>query len=467
MSKKSFIVIASLLLIFSSVAGYLFLIKDREVASPPTKTATEKGERQPASPAERTQETGLTGPVDLEAEDALTSTRAAAPDDPDLEVRITTVRELRGEFTAEAVDFLARFLDDEHPAVVSEAMIALVHAGLNSDELKVTVYEILEERAKDNDFFSREEALVFASQLGYDNRILPVISSYISEREESSLDAAARALSFISDPAAGPYLEVLLKKSSDQDVLDTSARNLVRVAPQQAYDLLLEAGLAEDKKQSLDKNKTNSLAWAVSLENTPEGNTVLKEGIEKRWFSENTVSMIASSPSAPGVFGELLQTGIPKEDKIALLRTLSENGSDASSEDTRSAIAFDAVVPLLESGDSDLEIEAIKTLAQLDADPDTAAEALSSKFESPTWLVRQEALEAFMSYATPTNYKHLVDLYWDEDERVRRTAFFFSEEFLNKSDREILVKATTHTDQMISKHAKIMLDAIDAEESGE
>ena len=82
-------------------------------------------------------------------------------------------------------------------------------------------------------------------------------------------------------------------------------------------------------------------------------------------------------------------------------------------------------------------------------------------------MVRKEALEAFMAYATPANYKHLVDLYWDTDEKVRRTAFFFSEEFLNESDLEALEKATTHHDEMIAEHAQIMLHNLNAQFLGD
>jgi hypothetical protein len=69
-------------------------------------------------------------------------------------------------------------------------------------------------------------------------------------------------------------------------------------------------------------------------------------------------------------------------------------------------------------------------------------------------MVRGAALEAFMPYCNQNSYKELIKLWSDEDEKIRRTAFWLSQMFVNKSDLEALQKATTSKDQYIAKTAQ-------------
>jgi len=83
--------------------------------------------------------------------------------------------------------------------------------------------------------------------------------------------------------------------------------------------------------------------------------------------------------------------------------------------------------------------------------------AIAPKLQSEDFLVQGAALQAFMQYCTPKTYTPLKGLWYDNNEQIRRTAFFFSEAFLNISDLPDLEKATTHSDELISKQAKLMI----------
>ncbi len=145
------------------------------------------------------------------------------------------------------------------------------------------------------------------------------------------------------------------------------------------------------------------------------------------------ISVVATSPAAHEVFGTVLQRhDTEKKDKIFLLKLLADNAWMAS-KDVRSGIVDSALLPLLDSEDTDLEIEAIKTLGKLGAGENTA-DVLIPKLQSENFLVQENALDAFARFCTPRTYKPLLELYWDDDEKIRRRAFVLSERFLNSSE---------------------------------
>ena len=167
--------------------------------------------------------------------------------------------------------------------------------------------------------------------------------------------------------------------------------------------------------------------------------------------------MVAKSPAAPAVFSELLQSNdIGKDDKISLLQTLSENTVLAPSE-VRSGVVS-AVNPLLDSADPDLEIAAIRTLGKVGAGK-AVAEMLLPKLESNSPLVREEALNAYALHCNPKNYKPVLDMIWDGEENIRKSALTLCQPFLTESDRAVLEEALNHEDEFIRKHVeKILLD---------
>jgi HEAT repeat protein len=372
--------------------------------------------------------------------------------DPKVTARVQTVLSIRNYPSPEAVDILSRFLDDKDAAVVSEAIDTLGVIGLDS-EVKDLVLELLEEKARDKEFSARGQALITASMLGEDDRMLPVISDYISEGDDTGRDVAVRAMAFIASPECIPYLRKLLDESRDSEVHRNALHILTKIDTPEAFSIL------NGQLISSDEEMQTASAWAISAHNSSEFNEVLKEAISDNTLKKGAVSVVATSPAAPAVFSELLQDDdIEKGDKISWLKILAENTIDSPSS-VRSGVAS-AVEPLLNSNERDLEIEAIKTLGELGAEIDATAQVLAPKFKSNSLDVRKAALEAYYSYCTPNTYKRLETLWWDKDENIRRSAFSLSEGFFDSSDRKVLENTTKHTDEFISKQSKSILEQL-------
>ena len=372
--------------------------------------------------------------------------------DPKVTARVQAVLSLRNYQTPEAVDILSRFLDDKDAAVVSEAIDTLGVIGLDS-EVKDLVLNLLEEKARDKEFSAQGQALITASMLGKDNRMLPIISDYISEGDDTGRDFAVRAMSFIASPECIPYLRTLLDESEDSEVHENALHILTKIDTPEAF------GILHNQMISSDEEKQTTSAWAISVYNSSEFNEVLKKAIADNTLRKGAISVVATSPAAPAVFSELLQDDdIIKGDKISWLKILAENTIDSPSS-IRSGVAS-AVEPLLNSDDRDLEIQAIKTMGELGAEIDATAQVLAPKFKSNSLEVRKTALEAYYSYCTPNTYKELESLWWDKDENIRRSAFSLSEGFFDSSDREVLENATEHTDEFISKQSKSILEQL-------
>lgn len=372
--------------------------------------------------------------------------------DPNVTARVQAVLRLRKHPSPEAVDLLSRFLDDEDIAVVSQAINTLGVIGSNR-ELEDLVCNLLEEKARDKEFSARGQALVTASMVGKDDRILPVISDFISEEDDMGKDFAVRAMSFIASPECIPYLRKVLDESEDREIQENAFHILTEIDTAEAFDLLQKQLVSSDEKRQA------SATWALAVQNRPEFNEVLTAAMANNTLRKDAVLVLATNRAAPVVFSELLQQDdISKQDKISWLKILAEYTIDSPAT-VRSGIAS-AVEPLLNSDDTDVEIQAIKTLGGLGAEIDTTAHLLAPKFKSGSLEVRKAALDAFHSYCTPNTYKELECLWWDEDEKIRRTAFSLSEQFLDFSDHEAMEKATKHKDEFISKHSKSIVDQL-------
>jgi HEAT repeat protein len=397
-------------------------------------TGTRKDEEGPVSSGEK---------MDLaEAEAAL--------EDPDIAKRIQAILSLREQASAEAVGLLARFLNDSEQAVVSEAIDTLGFIGLNSvnEVLKGQVLDILLGKAQDKEFKLRGAALIAGAMLGANDRTFQLIGEYIAEEGDTGTDFAVRALAFLAGPESVPYLFEIITKTKDQEVAKNALAQLAKIGTPEAL-----AAAAEGLSSRRQADQVNS-AWALSRKNDDESNAMLLDALSGNELSEAALGVIATSPAAAAVFGEALNQNISKEDKLYYLDVLAMYGISAPGE-VRNQLA-EAIKPLMNSTDPDIRVAAIQAVGKVGAKEDHS-EALAEHFDDGSFLVRGAALESFVQYCSPSTYKPLITLWYDEDEKIRRTAFFFSEMFLNQSDLEALEKATTHSDEFIAKHSELMI----------
>ncbi len=374
----------------------------------------------------------------------------AALKDADIAKRIQAVQALREHLSPEAVALLAKFLNDPEQAVVSEAIDTLGFIGISSanEVLKKQVLDVLLEKAKDKEFASRGAALIAGAMLGENDRTFQLIGEYISEEGDTGTGFAVRALSFLAGPACVPYLSEIIRKTQGSDVLKNAFALLAKIGTPEALEVL-----SNDLNSRREANQVNS-AWALSRKRDGASNVMLLDAVRGNKLPESALGVIAASPAAADVFGEALNGNIPKDDKLYLLGVLSLYSINAPGE-VRNQIA-ETIKPLMNSSDPDLKVAAIQAMGKVGAKTDQS-EALAEQFDDDSWLVRGAALQSFMQYCSPSSYKPLIKLWNDENEKIRRTAFFFSEIFMNTSDLEALKKATTHSDEFIAKHSQLMI----------
>jgi hypothetical protein len=110
-----------------------------------------------------------------------------ALNDADVAVRVQAVRQLRNEASEEAIALLQGCLDDPSTLVAKSALNSLAFIG-QKEPFGEKVYGILEGKAMDENFPERGQALVIAALFSGDDRLLPVISDYISADAESDND---------------------------------------------------------------------------------------------------------------------------------------------------------------------------------------------------------------------------------------------------------------------------------------
>ena len=367
---------------------------------------------------------------------------------PDIGIRMQAVMSLRNQTSPEAIELLEMFLDDQEQAVIAEALDTLGFIGLNSEH-KAMAFEILAEKAQDENFIGRGNALITAALLDEEGQIFPIIGEYIAENDDASTKSAVRAMAFLDDPKCVPYLAKIAAESQDPEILQISYNVLAKIETDDALALLQDGVLSQER------DKQASSVWALSRLNNEQHNEILADAMDRHKLGYDSLSIVAKSPAAPRLFGKALQRNdITTKEKIELLKVLDKNTINASGK-VRNEIA-DTVKPLLNSPDPKLEAKAVETLGKLGAQEDHS-ETLAPKLESDNFMVQQAALQSFIQFCNPNNYKPLKKLWYHEDEKMRRTAFFFSEQFLNQSDMEDLQKATVHEDEFIAKHSKIMI----------
>ena len=370
--------------------------------------------------------------------------------DGDVAKRIAAVVALREQASSEAVALLAKFLNDPEEAVVSEAIDTLGFIGVNSvnEVLKGQVLGVLLEKAKDRGFASHGAALITGAMLGPNERIFQLIGEYISEEGDTGTGFAVRALNFLAGPVCIPYLEEIIKKTKEREVSKNACALLAKIGTPEALEVL-----SRDLNSRREATQVNS-AWALSRKKDDVSNALLVEAVSGNRLPESALGVIAASPAAVAVFGGALSGNTTKEDKIYLLNVLSVHGITAPGE-IRSQLA-ETIKPLMNSTDSELKVAAIEAMGKVGAKTDQS-EALAEQFDDDSWLVRGAALQSFMQYCSPSTYKPMIKLWDDENEKIRRTAFFFSEIFLNTSDLDALEKATANNDEFIAKHSMLMI----------
>ena len=372
---------------------------------------------------------------------------------PDVDASIADdmqqILDLRDQPNIASVNLLAEFLKSENPAILAEAIDALGSIALTNEDLKLQVFSILAEKARDQGFPERGSALVTAAMIGDTEDILTLVAEFSSSVFEEDQAIATRALSFVATPDCIPLLDEIIKTAYDPKIQKNAMAVLSKINTPEAIDIILAS-----LNDSSGENQTTAI-WALTRFSDPQKNEMLLTELVEGDLSDESLSVLARSNSASDVFGNALQSdSVSVDQKIAWLKVLADN-SLMSSGKVRNSVA-QSVLPLLDSSDSEVQQAAIDTLAKTGA-KDNVADELEKKLQADDILVRGAALNAFAQYTTPDTYKTLKELWYDEDPQIRRTAYFLSSAFLNQSDMEDIQKATQHEDDFISKQAKISI----------
>jgi hypothetical protein len=193
----------------------------------------------------------------------------------------------------------------------------------------------------------------------------------------------------------------------------------------------------------------------LSIKNNADSNAMLVEAVSGNKLSESALSVIATSAAGHAVFRGVFGLNLAKEDKLYALGVICEYANGASGS-VRNQMA-EVIKPMIKSDDPELKLAAIEAMGKVGVKTDQGP-TLAEEFNSSDFMVRGAALEAFIPYCTQSSYKELTKLWYDEDEKIRRTAFYLSQIFLNKSDLEDLKKATTSKDQFIAKTSQKVIN---------
>ena len=235
-----------------------------------------------------------------------------------------------------------------------------------------------------------------------------------------------------------------------------------------AYSLLAKVGTEEARQilaanvYSEERETQVNTVWALSRRSTEYNMQILSSALNEKALTDESVSIIARSRTAPALFKTAFKSdNLTNTDKRNLLRTISTDTRLASRE-VRNQTA-EAIKPLLDSSDEQLQKDAIDALGDIGA-TENQAEALEEKLESDSPILQGAALSAYAKYTNPNTYKPLKTLWYDEDEKIRRTAFFLSSPFLNQSDLEDLKKAEKHSDEFIAKQSGRIIKQLDLQD---
>ncbi len=387
--------------------------------------------------------------------EAWQSQAEAALNDPDVSVRMRAVRSLWNKLTPESVELLAMFLDDNETVVTEEAIDALGHIATKS-ELGEEVFDILMAKVVDTDFRSRGPALLTAASIGDSETVLPVIDIILEEQNESAREVAVRAIAFVNGPEAVPYLTRILAESGSREMQRNAYNLLIKANTEESQQAIKEAVYSPERETQVNT------VWALARHNTEANIQILSEAVTTKSLGDDSLSILAGSRAAPGVFKEAFESySLTNTDKRNLLRVIANN-TQLAPVDVRNQTA-EVVKPLLNSSDEKMQKDAIDTLVEIGA-TENQSEALAEHLDSDSPVLQGAALQAYAQYTTPGTYKPLKQLWYDEDEKLRRTAFHLASPFLNLSDKEDLEKATEHKDEFISKLSKLMLKQLDLQE---
>lgn len=389
---------------------------------------------------------------DMSMQAQSTKTASVVPSDGEL---IQNILQLRLQSSEESIRQLTTLLDHDSPGVVSEAIDALCYLAKQNGSTEI-IFDILKQKAADKYYPQRGDALVAAAKLKMDDQLLTILPDFLiekGEQGEEDMFNAVRALSFVESPELLPYLNQILDRSTSLTTQRTAYAILSKLDPTQSSELL------ESKLASSETFKQKNAAWALSRSNRPEYNQILENSVTNKQLNDESLAVLSSSPSAPEVFGNLLTSDtIEKEEKIIYLQSIAQNARYATAVVRQNM--KDALEPLLDSEDRDLEIETIKTLGKVGSGSPEMAELLEPKLQSPDAEVREQAFGSYISSLTPKTYKPLLDLLWDDNEKVRRSAMVFAGHFVDASDAEQLNKALEHEDEYIKEQAQKMLEKL-------
>ena len=368
--------------------------------------------------------------------------------------KIQEIIELRLEASAKSVEILGDYLNDGEYVVADEAIDALGFIAKQNPALKTRVFEFLSAKALDRSYPSRNAAIVTAAMIGEEQEVLPILADLVAEGYDESRSMAVRALSFVATPASVPLLTQIVLDSFDPETRREAYYLLAKVGSPEALQVLHES-IYEPDFQAAG-------VWALSRQSGDQTDYMISQAVINRELNSQSLAILAKSPAAPAVYGEVFQnSSVSTQDKISLLNSIAANGDKAAGS-VRNGIA-QALLPLMDSSDPELAQAAIQAAGKLGVREDVP-EKLKPKLESDSFLVQEAALQAYAQYTSPDNYKPLKNLWYHEDEKMRRTAFFLSTPFLNESDMEDLQKASEHKDEFISKQSKTMIKYIERQQ---
>lgn len=363
--------------------------------------------------------------------------------------RLRTVMDLRKEGSEEAIKHLLTFIDDSSDAVAMEAIDALGYIALNSEHGEM-IFNILKEKAQEQMYPFRSHALVTAAMLGMDEQMMPIIAGIMTEGNNESMAAASRAMTFIASEECIPYLKKILDNTTDPTLSRNAINVLRKIDTPEAMEAL--SIMLNDEEPS----KQNMATWALSRTDDEHNKTLLINAINAGTLTDEALGIVASSPAGANILRDVLENeATTKKQMLDLLKIISENTQEGASA-TRDETA-DLISPLLNSSDAEIVAAAAEALGRSQSTQDHTKE-LEPILSSDNILVQEKALEAYAQYCSPESYKPLLELYWDKDEKIRRSAFFLSSAFLNETDRKVLEKAREHEDEFISKQSTIILD---------
>ena len=372
----------------------------------------------------------------------------------DMQAKVKQIQSFRQAPTAEAVKILANYLGSQEDLVLHrEALDTLGVIGSTNEELKAQVLGVLLERAGDSAYYYRGDALITASIVGDREALFPVIEQFIEEPGDDGKGFAVRAMAMMSLPGCYEcvgYLEKILAETDDEQIVKNSAKILSDIGTPEALGLLEQELLStQDAKQQA------TAAWAIALKNDSSNNQVLIDAIENNALEDEAIAAIAKSNAAADIYGELLKNENVSNDNLISYLGLIGTYSTYAPKQVRTSLV-ESIKPLLSSGNAAVEKAAIEALGKVGAGTDQTA-VLAPKLESGSFEIQQATLQAYKEFMTPSTYKPLVKLWYDDDEQIRRTAFFMSSIFVNTSDLPELEKAANHEDPFIRKQSSVLI----------